>query len=205
MALIRALPAEYSSFASSLLLLEKFDKAKLHQAFITEENNRVPRPTVDSPIALRSAAIAHSSTTKCTFCTRTGHVMENCYKFRDAKQLAATEASEPIQQRQNTNKKNRRGRGGKANQASNDASSSTTTTTTELAGNASTHDWSHPASLLVSDASSDWNTDTGATSHMTPHRHWFTTYTPFRVPIRLANNDVIYSAGVGTVRFQPVM
>ncbi|TDL19651.1 hypothetical protein BD410DRAFT_703179, partial [Rickenella mellea] len=40
MALICALPAEYSSFASSLLLLEKFDKAKLHQAFITEENNR---------------------------------------------------------------------------------------------------------------------------------------------------------------------
>ncbi|TDL16290.1 hypothetical protein BD410DRAFT_731545 [Rickenella mellea] len=139
MALIRALPAKYSSFASSLLLLEKFDKAKLHQAFITEKNNRVPRPTVNSPIALRSTAIAHSPTTKCTFCTRTGHVMENCYKFRDAKQLAATEASEPTQQRQNINKKNRRGRGGKANQASNDTSLSTTTTTKILVRANATH------------------------------------------------------------------
>ncbi|TDL27179.1 hypothetical protein BD410DRAFT_812260 [Rickenella mellea] len=39
MAMIRALPADYSSFVSSLLLLEKLDKAKLQDAFIAEESN----------------------------------------------------------------------------------------------------------------------------------------------------------------------
>ena len=51
----------------------------------------------------------------------------------------------------------------------------------------------------------DWNPDTGATSHMTPHRHWFHTYTPMCVPIRLADNTIIYSAGVGATRFEPVL
>ena len=40
---------------------------------------------------------------------------------------------------------------------------------------------------------------------MTPHRHWLRNYKPFRIPIRLANNQVIYSVGMGTVRFQPTL
>ncbi|KDQ05939.1 hypothetical protein BOTBODRAFT_92236, partial [Botryobasidium botryosum FD-172 SS1] len=40
---------------------------------------------------------------------------------------------------------------------------------------------------------------------MTPHRHWFTSYTPLRKPIRLADDNIIYSAGVGSVCFQPVV
>ena len=39
---------------------------------------------------------------------------------------------------------------------------------------------------------------------MTPHLHWFRTYTPDRTPIRLADSSVIYSAGVGDVEFEPV-
>jgi len=49
----------------------------------------------------------------------------------------------------------------------------------------------------------DWNADTGATSHMTPHRHYLREYKPHRVPIHLANNKVIYSAGIGSVVFTP--
>ncbi|KZV58901.1 hypothetical protein PENSPDRAFT_549487, partial [Peniophora sp. CONT] len=45
--------------------------------------------------------------------------------------------------------------------------------------------------------------DTGATAHMTLHRHWFHTYEPFVTPVRLANGAVIYSAGVGSVVFEP--
>ena len=37
MALIRALPEEFANFASSLLLLDKLDKAVIQQAFVTEE------------------------------------------------------------------------------------------------------------------------------------------------------------------------
>ena len=40
---------------------------------------------------------------------------------------------------------------------------------------------------------------------MTPHRHWFRSYSPHVVPIRLANNTRIYSAGLGSVEFQPVI
>ena len=50
-----------------------------------------------------------------------------------------------------------------------------------------------------------WNTDTGATSHMTPHRKWIRNYTTYRVPIRLADNRVVYSEGVGTVVFRPII
>jgi len=51
----------------------------------------------------------------------------------------------------------------------------------------------------------NWLADTGATSHMTPHRHWVHNYTPLHIPIRLADNRVICSSGVGTVVFNPVI
>jgi hypothetical protein len=58
---------------------------------------------------------------------------------------------------------------------------------------------------LQLDADFDWNADTGTTSHMTPHHHWVQNYTPFCIPIKLADNTVVYSAGVGTVIFNPVV
>ena len=36
---------------------------------------------------------------------------------------------------------------------------------------------------------------------MTPHHHWLHNYTPHHIPITLANNTVVYSAGVGSVVF----
>ncbi|KAJ3529505.1 hypothetical protein NM688_g7844 [Phlebia brevispora] len=36
---------------------------------------------------------------------------------------------------------------------------------------------------------------------MTPKRRWLRDYTPHRVPVRLANNQIIYSAGVGSMLF----
>ena len=39
---------------------------------------------------------------------------------------------------------------------------------------------------------------------MTPNRNWFKSYAPSSVPIRVANGQVIFSAGVGTVEFTPV-
>jgi len=49
------------------------------------------------------------------------------------------------------------------------------------------------------------NTDTGATSNMTPRQNWICNYTPYRVPIRPADHRVIYSEGVGTVSFRPIV
>lgn len=73
---------------------------------------------------------------------------------------------------------------------------------TEYAGNASASD---PSSPLQIHADFRINTDTGATSHMTPHRHWLRDYKLHRVPVRLANGTVVYSEGVGSMRFQHVL
>ena len=59
------------------------------------------------------------------------------------------------------------------------------------------------SSSLSSPAATMWNTDTGASAHMTPHRHWFRSYSPHSIPIRLANSHIVYSAGLGSVVFQP--
>ena len=37
---------------------------------------------------------------------------------------------------------------------------------------------------------------------MTPHKHWLRDYKPFSIPIRLANNHIVHSAGV-TLLFAP--
>ena len=74
-----------------------------------------------------------------------------------------------------------------------------------FAGNASVFDFTDPRSPLLSDAGTDFIADTGATRHMTPHRHFFHSYTPCRIPIRLANHKVVHSTGRGSIRFQPVV
>ncbi|KAI0923982.1 hypothetical protein AcV5_010529 [Taiwanofungus camphoratus] len=40
---------------------------------------------------------------------------------------------------------------------------------------------------------------------MTPHRHWLRNYKPLQIPIKLADNTIVYSAGVGSVVFKPVI
>jgi hypothetical protein len=40
---------------------------------------------------------------------------------------------------------------------------------------------------------------------MTPNRHWFKTYTKMRKEVRLADHTVIYTEGVGSVVFKPVI
>ena len=40
---------------------------------------------------------------------------------------------------------------------------------------------------------------------MTSHCHWIRNYTPLHISIKLADSSVIYSAGVGTVIFNPVV
>jgi len=72
------------------------------------------------------------------------------------------------------------------------------------------HEYARNASALESDSDStntdfDWLADTGATIHMTPHRQWLRNYSPLCLPIKLADHTIVYSAGVGTVVFYPVV
>ena len=50
-----------------------------------------------------------------------------------------------------------------------------------------------------------WCADTGASSHMTPHKHWFESYEPYAVPIRVADGTLVKSAGIGSIRFKPAL
>ena len=40
---------------------------------------------------------------------------------------------------------------------------------------------------------------------MTPHAHWICNYRLFWTPIHLANDLIVYSAGIGSVVFVPVI
>lgn len=48
-----------------------------------------------------------------------------------------------------------------------------------------------------------WNADSGAMSHMTSRIDWIRNMKPCRIPIRLANNQVVYATGKGDVVFTP--
>ena len=84
------------------------------------------------------------------------------------------------------------------------ARSAESSQTVEVAANASLLSLGTEGALRT-DACSSWTADTGATSHMTPHRHWLRAYRPCSVPIRLADKTVVYSVGVGTVDFVPTL
>src|SRR3984885_11742726 len=138
---------------------------------------------------LRRPLLAPVSSLVWAFCGRPGHTVERCFKFAEPSKKAKEEGQQSA-----SNPKNRRSnRRGKAN------ATQDTPTPTESAGAASIRLSSSPSSLP--DA---WNADTGATSHMTPRREWFKSYTPCSVPIRVANGQVVFAAGRGTVAFAPV-
>ncbi|TFK16926.1 hypothetical protein FA15DRAFT_738459 [Coprinopsis marcescibilis] len=40
---------------------------------------------------------------------------------------------------------------------------------------------------------------------MTPHGHWLRDYKPLCIPVRLADHSIVYTAGVGSMVFEPVL
>ena len=190
MAMLRALPDEQQSLKDVLLLSKDLDKAAIISAFQTKQNELLLRTQTAMVAHSHSPAPSSSSTPDCSFCGLPGHSQDACYRYQAAQKDAKEQAK-------NRKKKKKNAQSAHAADAPDSASSAVVT---EFAGNASLLD-----SPLQSDACAAWLPDTGATSHMTPHRHWFHTYTPMCVPIRLADNTIIYSAGVGATRFEPVL
>jgi hypothetical protein len=198
MTLIRALPTEYNNFASSLLLLDSLDIDKLKSAFQNEQSQRQARHL--DPTSPSLAHTASTSPVRCDFCGKLGHLEKDCFQKADMSKRA----------KENTNYWRGRGRGSRGRGRGQNAKEavqeeSGSSAKVEIATNASALSASDRAKWLQSRASSDWNTDTGASSHMTPHRHWFRSYSPHIVPVRIADNTIIYSAGIGSVEFQPVI
>ena len=121
------------------------------------------------------------SSLHCNFCDFTGHTSSHCPKYIAARSYA-------------------RMRRTASKQTVNDSLITLhSQNIIECARTAPTFEMSSLMHQLAS--SFDWNTDSGATSHMTPHRHCIRNYRLLRLPIRLANNLIVYSAGVGSVVF----
>ena len=177
----------YTALATSLLAQDSLSIGKVEDAIKNEELHVSGASQIAAAsVAANScfpASSAASPSLHCTFCSLSGsHVLENCFKFK--------EASQEVQNKTKVKKKGK----GKANVAKE------TDQLTESAGAAaSTH--SSSSNTSVSDF---WNADTGATSHMTPRRNWFKDYHPSQILIHVANHAVVRAAGIGLVEFLPV-
>jgi hypothetical protein len=195
MAMLRALPREhYGEFVSALMRQKDLKRADVEAAFQVEQVERTAHhgPLVGSA-ALRTFGKPSSprvDSDECPFCTIKGHTQEDCYKYKSAR----NDTIKLVKER----KVDTRGGGdkckGKANRAKVEEEE-----VVEKAQRAQVRLAASPS--LSADA--HWIADTGATSHMTPHRSWFTSYCPHVVPIRVANDAIVYSAGVGDVILMP--
>ena len=183
MALIRALPEEYRHLSSSLLLIDKLDKATILEAFRSNELNHQKTETANrARTSFGKGKVWPRRKITCYGCGEKGHVIARC----------------PNKETWQKSPGDRTNGSKGVNYAEQKAEA-----VTEFAGKASAV--SEDEAFSTSSDIFHWNTDTGATSHITPHRHWFCNYTPYRVPIRLADNRVIYSQGVGNIVFRPMI
>ena len=85
MALIRALPDDYNSFVSSLLLKDDLDKAAVQIAFVREDN-QCRRRQEESPAVGGALAASSTSPATCDFCGYSGHTQHECRQYARAKE-----------------------------------------------------------------------------------------------------------------------
>ena len=157
--LCNALPKEYESFHSAVLLLSDFTWSTLKEAFAQEQQNRQEHVQITQAMLASGPSTPSSSRSViCTFCNVSGHTEDKCFR----KERAARQAKADAQ-----NAASRRGRGRKGQKAH----VAQEEESAEFAGNASALDYTNPHSPLISDAGTDWIADTGATCHMIPNRH----------------------------------
>jgi hypothetical protein len=191
MAMLRALPREhYGEFVSALMRQKDLKCADVEAAFQVEQVERTTHhgPLVGSA-ALRTfgkPSSPRSDSDECPFCTIKGHAQEDCYKYKSARNNAIKLVNEHKADKCSGGDK----RKGKANRAKVENEE-----VVEKAQRAQVRLAASPSSS----ADTHWIADTGATSHMTPHQSWFTSYCPHVIPICVANDAIVYSAGVGNV------
>jgi hypothetical protein len=200
MAMLRSLPhEEYADFVSSLMWQKDLTRADVEAAFQVEQTKRIahcgPLLSPSGDAALRTTAQAprqNKPGVKCGFCTGKEHDEDACYK----KDRACKDAQKVVEE-------HRAGRdGGKKARADRAAAASPSSTipsdgakVTELAASASVRLAGSPDTH----ADAHWIQYTGATSHMSPRCSWFTKLEPLAIPIRVANDHVVYSEGMGSV------
>jgi len=142
-----------------------------------------------------------NSNTACNFCEKAGHCVHECYTMihvkKQRKERQTTGCTSQAKDKQNMNK---------ASVDSVDLHEKPTTNGTSPSDKMEHADKASPtANPERPDDNADygWNAVTGASSHMTLHWHWIRDYQVEQIPIKLADNTVIYSEGVRSVLFEP--
>jgi hypothetical protein len=202
MTLMRALPHEaYSALIDSLMIMDDLSPFTISEAFRNRHKSKEKRAQDDqqATTAMAMSAQVPPKPSTCVLCTGS-HSVETCPALSRAQQTAR----QPPKPRFNKQSNNRQ----QSNKAESAQVASSSSGPAEHAGKAATVRPTSPAasgSAHTTNADEEWLTDTGATRHMTAILAWFLTYTPYKVPVVLANNAVIWSAGIGSVRFRPVV
>jgi Pol polyprotein, beta-barrel domain len=181
--------AEYGAFTSSVLLLGKLDRRAIATAF---QNKDLKREASLASSALTTGALATShmkrtnsnSNATCTVCKRKGHLVDKCWISHPELRPAYINQ----RWRDDTNEKSKPTNRAQEAKVENDVR--------DVATNASLS-----TIHLHVPLNDRWNTDTGATNHMTPRRDWLHNYEPHRTSIYLANNEIVYSVGRGDVKY----
>lgn len=208
-ALQRSNDSDHRNLANNFLQKENLDFShiedtiqRLFQSDPGEDNN--------DPTTLAMAAGSIS----CFICDGP-HFVRDCPNLDKAKAYVKSDPPAPSTSHHSRGRGRGRGSASAATSDTQSASPSTPSTppasasasakrAVEYAGKASAFTSSaHRSDWFKSRASADWNTDTGASSHMTPHRSWFVSYSPHRIPIKLADDSIIFSEGIGSVEFRP--
>jgi hypothetical protein len=227
MAMLRALLRNKDTdFVSSLMRTKDLDCRAVEAAFQIEQTEHnahhgpLLSPSGDTMLctqynahgSLRSAP--SSPDNKCEFCLASGHKEESSFAKERSKEAAQTCTKERQEERK-AGKKNCGGDRAAVALASASAAptspkaptpppktttSSCAATVKESAARASvrlagTHD---------THADAHWIADSGATSHMSTQHQWFKTFEPHIVPIRVANNAIVYSEGIGLIVMEPL-
>lgn len=210
MAMMRSLGPEFSSFVSTISLVDTITMEKLKTVFITEESNRKAMADQSSVTSASHAATeaAHLIAIICGWCNLPGHTEDKC----QAKVASRNHDRNSAKQRSYA--RNRKPKSGSPKSPSTSTTTSTTTTpSTTSANNTETSGVpecaGHASALLstsgLSSPSTDWCADSGASSHMTPHREWCgADYRAHVIPVKVADGNIIYSAGIGSVKFKPI-
>jgi hypothetical protein len=207
MAIIRALPHSFDDVERTISVLDKFDKQSVIQSLRNMDQTRSNLSGTSSAFAASSApsklcskasfnsqsnpstpstSNSHSSAPgrpKCDFCSRLGHTEAKCFLKEHLMRQHSLPSSST------------------ASPASTSSQSPSDTPQSASAASAS----ALSSSSFQHDSHTSWNADTGASAHMTCHLHWMRNLKPHRVQIRLADGSVVYSEGVGSVGFNPVV
>jgi len=209
LAIIRALPHSFDDAICTISVLDKFDKQSVIQSLrkmdqtrsnlsgtstafsallaAQKEAQRLPQATTTSPFPSSSSTQSPTSQNrgnrlKCDFCSRLGHSEAKCFlreKLMNQIASPSSSAASPVSTSPQTTPQ----------PTSNTAQSAQVATASAL------------SSVIQSQSHSSWNADTGASAHMTFNHHWMHHMKPYRTPIHLADGSVLYSEGIGSVRF----